>query len=242
MRKPLPPILQAASSPYEALCTDMTDDLADLDHLLGERLTSTDEPLIGQVAQHLVNAGGKRIRPLLTLATARASGYEGRDHLSPRCGPWSFCTAPTLLHDDVVDASPLRRGETTAHMIWGNKTSILVGDFLFSRSFALMVECGSLPILEALASAAATIAEGEVMQLSTARDLDLGDERYLQVPAREDRGRCLARRPASEPRLPAARPISCRPSANTASRWAPPSSSPMTRSTMTERNCIPERV
>ena len=180
MRTPLSPELQSASSPYEALCTRMTDDLAELDRLLGERLASADEPLIGEVAQHLVNAGGKRIRPLLTLATARASGYEGRDHLKLAAAVELLHSA-TLLHDDVVDASPLRRGETTAHMIWGNKTSILVGDFLFSRSFALMVECGSLPILETLASAAATIVEGEVMQLSTARDLDLGDERYLQV-------------------------------------------------------------
>ena len=180
MRKPLPQAASIVSSPYEALCARLGGDLKQLDALLAERLASSNEPLIGDVARHLVNAGGKRIRPLLTLAAARATGYDGRGHLHLAAAVELLHSA-TLLHDDVVDASALRRGETTAHMIWGNKTSILVGDFLFSRSFALMVECGSLPILETLASAAATIAEGEVMQLSTARDLDIDDSRYLQV-------------------------------------------------------------
>ncbi len=180
MRKPILPDNRSVSTPYEVLSAHVRDDLEQLDVLLAERLSSTEEPLIGEVAQHLVNAGGKRIRPLLTLATARVSGYQGYQHLSLAAAVELLHSA-TLLHDDVVDASPLRRGETTAHMIWGNKTSILVGDFLFSRSFALMVECGSLPILETLAAAAATIAEGEVMQLSTAHDLDVDDERYLRV-------------------------------------------------------------
>lgn len=180
MRNPLPQVVGIDSSPYEALCAQLGGDLSQLDALLSERLASSNEPLIGDVARHLVNAGGKRIRPLLTLAAARATGYDGRGHLHLAAAVELLHSA-TLLHDDVVDASALRRGETTAHMIWGNKTSILVGDFLFSRSFALMVECGSLPVLETLASAAATIAEGEVMQLSTARDLDVDDSRYLQV-------------------------------------------------------------
>ncbi len=178
--RPPPPDPRPASSPYDTLARLVGDDLADLDALLARRLASAREPLIGEVARHLVDAGGKRIRPLLTLATARASGYRGRLHLNLAAAVELLHSA-TLLHDDVVDASALRRGETAAHVIWGNKTSILVGDFLFSRSFELMVECGSLPVLETLAKAAATIAEGEVMQLSTAHDLDLEDDRYLAV-------------------------------------------------------------
>ena len=176
MREPPP----RESPPPDALSAHVAGDLAALDRLLAERLASADEPLIGEVARHLVGAGGKRIRPLLTLATARACGYRGRDHLRLAAAVELLHSA-TLLHDDVVDSSSLRRGETTAHMIWGNKTSILVGDFLFSRSFQLMVECGSLPILDTLAAAAATIAEGEVMQLSTAHDLEIDDGRYLRV-------------------------------------------------------------
>lgn len=136
--------------------------------------------LIPQLAAHIVAAGGKRLRPLLTLAAARMCGYEGERHVHlATCV--EFIHTATLLHDDVVDESLLRRGLASANAIFGNKASVLVGDFLFARSFQLMVEDGSLKVLGILSGAAATIAEGEVLQLSTQNDLSTPEERYLQV-------------------------------------------------------------
>jgi len=172
--------VEPSSTPYDRLCALVSEDLAQLDDLLAKRLSSRNEPLINEVARRLVDAGGKRIRPLLTLAAARHFSYAGDRHLLLAAAVELLHSA-MLLHDDVVDTSSLRRGIGAAHTIWGNKTSILVGDFLFGRSFELMVACGSLPTLEILAEAAATIAEGEVMQLSTARDLDVADDRYIEV-------------------------------------------------------------
>ncbi|MCP5382455.1 MAG: polyprenyl synthetase family protein [Kordiimonadaceae bacterium] len=136
--------------------------------------------LIPQLAGHLIASGGKRLRPLLTLAASRLCGYEGDRHIHlATCV--EFIHSATLLHDDVVDKSDLRRGENTANAIWGNKASVLVGDFLFSRSFELMVEDGSLEVLRILSSASSVIAEGEVLQLVTANDTDTTEHAYMEV-------------------------------------------------------------
>jgi octaprenyl-diphosphate synthase len=136
--------------------------------------------LIPQLAGHIVSAGGKRLRPMLTLATARLCGYEGERHVALAAAV-EFIHTATLLHDDVVDASELRRGRDTANALWGNKAPVLVGDFLFARSFELMVEDGALRILEILSRAAAVIAEGEVRQLITANDTTTAESDYLEV-------------------------------------------------------------
>ena len=136
--------------------------------------------LIPQLAAHIVAAGGKRLRPMLTLACARMCGYAGSRHVH-LAACVEFIHTATLLHDDVVDESVLRRGLASANAIFGNKASVLVGDFLFARAFQLMVEDGSLEVLRILSQAAATIAEGEVLQLTTQNDLSTSEERYLDV-------------------------------------------------------------
>ena len=136
--------------------------------------------LIPELARHIVAAGGKRIRPLLTLVAARMCGYEG-DRQIRLAACVEFIHTATLLHDDVVDDSDLRRGIATANAVWGNKPSVLVGDFLFSRSFQLMVEDGSLRVLDILATASAVIAEGEVAQLITSNDTATTEADYLDV-------------------------------------------------------------
>ncbi|HEX5325170.1 MAG TPA: polyprenyl synthetase family protein [Acetobacteraceae bacterium] len=139
--------------------------------------------LIPHLAAHIVAAGGKRLRPLLTLATARLCGYPvgtGQRHVS-LAACVEFIHTATLLHDDVVDESLLRRGLASANAVFGNKASVLVGDFLFARAFELMVEDGSLNVLGILSRAAATIAEGEVLQLITQNDLSTSEDRYFEV-------------------------------------------------------------
>jgi len=136
--------------------------------------------LIPQLAAHIVAAGGKRLRPLLTLAAARMCGYAGTRHIE-LAACVEFIHTATLLHDDVVDESLLRRGLSSANAVFGNKASVLVGDFLFARAFQLMVSDGSLKVLGILSHAAATIAEGEVLQLVTQNDLSTSEERYLEV-------------------------------------------------------------
>ncbi|MCE2491776.1 MAG: polyprenyl synthetase family protein, partial [Alphaproteobacteria bacterium] len=126
-------------------------------------------PLIPELAGHIIAAGGKRLRPLITLACTRMCGYPGLRHVK-LAACVEFIHTATLLHDDVVDESDLRRGNATANAVWGNQASVLVGDFLFSRAFQLMVEDGSLRVLDILASASAVIAEGEVLQLLTTND------------------------------------------------------------------------
>ncbi|WP_414712851.1 polyprenyl synthetase family protein [Sphingomonas sp.] len=137
-------------------------------------------PLIPELAGHLIAGGGKRMRPMLTLASARLIGYTGTRH-HRLAASVEFIHTATLLHDDVVDGSDLRRGKRTANLIWGNPASVLVGDFLFSRAFELMVEDGSLKVLKILSNASAVIAEGEVNQLTAARRVDLGEDRYLDI-------------------------------------------------------------
>lgn len=137
-------------------------------------------PLIPELAGHLIAGGGKRMRPMLTLACARLLDYAGTRH-HKLAAAVEFIHTATLLHDDVVDGSGLRRGRQTANMIWGNPASVLVGDFLFSRSFELMVEDGSLKVLKILSSASAVIAEGEVNQLTAQRKVDTDEDQYLDI-------------------------------------------------------------
>jgi octaprenyl-diphosphate synthase len=158
----------------------MSADLQRVNALIVERMDSP-VSLIPQLAGHIVSAGGKRLRPLLTLATARLCGYRGDDRHVAIAAVVEFIHTATLLHDDVVDASDLRRGRDTANAVWGNKPAVLVGDFLFSRAFQLMVEDGSLKVLNILSRAAAVIAEGEVHQLMTANDTTTSEEAYLAV-------------------------------------------------------------
>jgi octaprenyl-diphosphate synthase len=154
--------------------------MAAVNALIRERMASEHAPRIPEVTAHLVEAGGKRLRPLLTLAAARMLGYAGVDHVK-LAATVEFIHTATLLHDDVVDESQRRRGRPTANLLWDNKSSVLVGDYLFSRSFQLMVETGNLRVLDILANASATIAEGEVLQLTAAQDLRTDERIYLQV-------------------------------------------------------------
>ncbi|MFQ3622490.1 MAG: polyprenyl synthetase family protein, partial [Acetobacteraceae bacterium] len=163
----------------EALAALVRDDLDACNRTIVARMQSPVE-LIPRLAAHIVAAGGKRLRPLLTLASARMCGYRGTRHVN-LAACVEFIHTATLLHDDVVDESALRRGLASANAVFGNKASVLVGDFLFSRSFELMVEDGALPVLAILSRASATIAEGEVLQLVTQNDLATTEERYLDV-------------------------------------------------------------
>ena len=147
--------------PHEAIAAILADDLTAVNALIRERMASRYAPRIPEVTAHLVEAGGKRIRPMLTLAAARLCGYDGPYHVH-LAATVEFIHTATLLHDDVVDESSQRRGRPTANLLWDNKSSVLVGDYLFARAFQLMVEPGNLRVLEILSNAAATIAEGEV--------------------------------------------------------------------------------
>ncbi len=142
--------------------------------------TGSDVMMIPEVANHLISSGGKRLRPMLTLATAALTGYSGTGHIKLAASV-EFMHTATLLHDDVVDESELRRGKATARMVWGNEASVLVGDFLLGQAFKMMVEVESLRCLAILSAAAAVIAEGEVMQLAAAKKLDTTEDAYLAV-------------------------------------------------------------
>lgn len=166
--------------PFERLSELLADDMAAVNTLITTRMASENAPRIPEVTAHLVEAGGKRLRPLLTLAAARICGYDGPYHVH-LAATVEFIHTATLLHDDVVDESDMRRGKKTANLLWDNKSSILVGDYLFSRSFQLMVETGSLRVLDILANASATIAEGEVLQLTAAQDTNTTEEIYFKV-------------------------------------------------------------
>ncbi|MBI2801506.1 MAG: polyprenyl synthetase family protein [Gammaproteobacteria bacterium] len=153
--------------------------MAEVDRLIGSRLYSEVE-LINQLSTYIVAGGGKRLRPALALLAARATGYAGRQHVEIAVIVELVHTA-TLLHDDVVDASRMRRGRETANLIWGNEASVLVGDFLYSRAFQMMVELQNLRVLEILADATNIIAEGEVMQLINCHDPAISEQRYLDT-------------------------------------------------------------
>ena len=163
----------------DALFRLMAGDLDKVNRLIIERMQSP-VALIPQLAGYIVASGGKRLRPMLTLGCTRLCGYAGTRHIALATAV-EFIHTATLLHDDVVDASDLRRGRDTANSLWGNKPAILVGDFLFSRSFELMVADGSLRILEILSRASSVIAEGEVLQLMTQNDLRTTEAAYLEV-------------------------------------------------------------
>lgn len=172
--------LEGERSPSLApLTTLVADDMRAVNELVVQRMHSP-VAMIPQLAGHLVAAGGKRLRPLLTLASARMCGYAGRRHIA-LAACVEFIHTATLLHDDVVDESDLRRGLASANAVWGNKASVLVGDFLLSRSFELMVEDGSLSVLSILSRASSLIAEGEVMQLITQNDTETGETQYQEV-------------------------------------------------------------
>ncbi len=170
----------ATERALSALADLVRDDIAACNHAIVARMESP-VALIPQLAAHIVAAGGKRLRPLLTLASARLCGYSGGDRHVHLAACVEFIHTATLLHDDVVDESNLRRGMASANAVFGNKPSVLVGDFLFARAFELMVRDGSLKMLGILAHAAATIAEGEVLQLVTQNDLATTEAQYLKV-------------------------------------------------------------
>jgi octaprenyl-diphosphate synthase len=157
----------------------VADDLRQLDRLIGERLAS-DVVLVNQVSQYIVGAGGKRLRPLSVLLAARACGYAGRQHVDA-AAIIEFIHTATLLHDDVVDGSEMRRGRDTANHVFGNEASVLVGDYLYSRAFQMMVTLNDLRIQGVMADATNTIAMGEVLQLMNAHDPDTTEERYFEV-------------------------------------------------------------
>jgi octaprenyl-diphosphate synthase len=195
----------ALNPSLDALIALVADDLKAVNQLIVDRMQSP-VLLIPQLAGHVVAAGGKRLRPMLTLAAARLCGYAGLRHVKlATCV--EFIHTATLLHDDVVDDSNLRRGLASANALWGNKSSVLVGDFLFSRAFELMVEDGSLEVLRILSQASSIIAEGEVMQLLTTCDLETDEAAYLRViraktaqlfAAACEIGAVVAERPKSE--------------------------------------------
>ncbi|MBL4541322.1 MAG: polyprenyl synthetase family protein [Rhodobacteraceae bacterium] len=170
----------AQPAPHDALAARLSDDMAAVNALIRERMASEHAPRIPEVTAHLIGAGGKRLRPLLTLAAARLCGYDGPCHIH-LAATVEFIHTATLLHDDVVDDSDARRGRPTANLLWDNPSSVLVGDYLFARSFQLMVETGSLRVLGILSNAAATIAEGEVLQLTAAHNLATDEGIYTRV-------------------------------------------------------------
>ncbi|WP_416153179.1 polyprenyl synthetase family protein [Thalassobaculum sp. OXR-137] len=190
---------------FDALRALVADDMARVNETIVREMHSP-VALIPQLAGHIVASGGKRLRPMLTLAAAGLVGYEGTRHID-LAACVEFIHTATLLHDDVVDESNLRRGKDTANAVWGNQASVLVGDFLFSRAFQLMVADGSLKVLKILSDASAVIAEGEVHQLVTTNDIDTTEAAYLQViesktavlfAAASQIGAVVAERPESE--------------------------------------------
>jgi octaprenyl-diphosphate synthase len=157
----------------------LKDDLQGVERQFREDLAS-DVPLIRKVGEYVLASGGKRVRPMLLLLAARLAGYQGQNHVG-LASVVEFIHTATLLHDDVVDGASLRRGNASANSIWGNEASVLVGDFLFAKSFSIMVRAGNLEVLKALSDATTMMAEGEVLQLVSTCDLDVDEERYITV-------------------------------------------------------------
>jgi len=166
--------------PHDRIAAYLSADMTAVNDLIRDRMASEHAPRIPEVTAHLVEAGGKRLRPMLTLAAARLCGYDGPYHVH-LAATVEFIHTATLLHDDVVDESAQRRGRPTANLLWDNKSSVLVGDYLFARSFQLMTETNNMRVLAILANASATIAEGEVLQLTAAQNLATDEGIYLQV-------------------------------------------------------------
>ena len=172
--------IEAVAKPHERLAAYLAGDMEAVGRIIRERMASEHAPRIPEVTAHLVEAGGKRLRPMLTLAAARMCGYDGPYHVH-LAATVEFIHTATLLHDDVVDESQQRRGRPTANLLWDNQSSVLVGDYLFARSFQLMTEPGSMRVMRILSNAAATIAEGEVLQLTAAQNLATDEGVYLKV-------------------------------------------------------------
>jgi len=168
-----------AANPLDELAALVAEDMAGVNAVIVDGMQSS-VGLITQLAGYIIAAGGKRLRPILTLASARMCGYQGQDHVRLATAV-EFLHTATLLHDDVVDDSDLRRGRASANNVFGNQASVLVGDFLFSRSFLLMVDVGLPEVLRIMSQASAVIAEGEVLQLQTANDISTTEEDYLRV-------------------------------------------------------------
>ena len=164
---------------FESVKALVGDDLQEIDRVIRRRLSS-DVVLINQVAEYIIGAGGKRLRPLVVVTVARACGSSDSRH-SEAAAIIEFIHTATLLHDDVVDGSKLRRGRDTANEVWGNEASVLVGDYVYSRAFEMMVSLESMRIMDVMASATNRIAEGEVLQLMNAHDADTTEARYFEV-------------------------------------------------------------
>jgi octaprenyl-diphosphate synthase len=175
------PLIAERSPSLDPLMALVAGDMNGVNSVILERMQSK-VALIPELAGHLIAGGGKRMRPMLTLACGTLLGYPGTRH-QKLAAAVEFIHTATLLHDDVVDGSGMRRGKRTANLIWGNPASVLVGDFLFSRAFELMVEDGSLKVLRILSHASAVIAEGEVEQLTAQRQIDTDEEHYLEIIA-----------------------------------------------------------
>ncbi len=183
----------------------VADDLEEINRIILDKAVS-DVDMIPQLAHHLIDSGGKRLRPMLALAAAKLCRYSGSGHIRTASAV-EFMHTATLLHDDVVDDSDVRRGRKTARMIWGNQASVLVGDFLLGLAFKMFVEVGSMSVLRIMSNAAATIAEGEVMQLAAAKNTSTTEDAYLEIinaktaalfAAAAEAGAALAQRPAEE--------------------------------------------
>ena len=200
--------LEGARSPAENLKPLMdlvAEDMAGINRIILDKSVS-EVDLIPQLAHHLIDSGGKRLRPMLALASSKLCHYPGSGHIRV-ASAIEFMHTATLLHDDVVDVSELRRGKKTARMIWGNQASVLVGDFLLGQAFRMLVDVGSLPVLKILSNAAAVIAEGEVMQLAAAKNTATTEDEYLAIinaktaalfSAAAEVGAAIVRRPAPE--------------------------------------------
>ena len=174
--------LSQATSTHHTLATIRSllgNDIKQIDQLIYEQLESN-IPLIRTITHHIINSGGKRLRPLLLLLSARSLGYTGDEHIE-LAAVVEFIHTATLLHDDVVDASSLRRGKKTAHEIWGNQASVLVGDFLYSRAFEILAKRSNIPAMKLLSKATNTIAEGEVMQLVNIGDTNINADTYFTI-------------------------------------------------------------
>jgi octaprenyl-diphosphate synthase len=174
---------QSAASNIDGLRSVVADDLERVNDLIRRSLHS-DVALINQLSHYIINSGGKRLRPLLVLLSANASEYRGDQHIN-LAAVIEFIHTATLLHDDVVDASQLRRGNMTANALWGNEASVLVGDFLYSRAFEMMVDANDMRIMEIMSHTTNTIAEGEVLKLLNCRDADTTEQRYMDVISRK---------------------------------------------------------
>jgi octaprenyl-diphosphate synthase len=175
----IPDMLTSPALSIDGVYQLIDNDLGAVNQLIKKRLHS-EVALINQLSNYIIYSGGKRLRPVLVLLSARALEYQGNQHVN-LAAIVEFIHTATLLHDDVVDASEKRRGNDTANAIWGNEAAVLVGDFLYSRAFQMMVDCNSMRIMEILSDATNTIAEGEVLQLLNCHDPDTTEQRYMDV-------------------------------------------------------------